>query len=369
MGHRPASFCSPFHAFSVALFSALGCSPSPIESASGPDLTIVDEVQLFAQDPSLRVPISLAVDQASGDLLVSDPRSKQVIRVSRAGEVVGRLLGSSTEGWIAEVWTVGAKQGKAYVANMLAGEMMQFDLENSEVLNSVPFEGVMGVTMSQARDLWTGYHFRGATAEDTSGAAAWNLITGERRQVPFPDEFFRFPSLAVHSGLYVAPVGQNLVVAFGGLESILVVSPDYSVDTLVVPAVHRRGVRRKVLAKDPGSYENAVNGTSRVVLLDRLSTGEFILVHYDSRYLASGRTDTVIYLSILNSQLTEACVDGTFAAPSFQMPTLTLSQDTLWIQTSQVESFGPVFTFRALTIAKDACDWQPIRPARSMTLR
>jgi len=293
-----------------------------------------------------------------------------VVRFDRRGEPQQSYGPDVSPIEFSHAWAVGATESAVYVGDLVKERVHVFDAVDGRLRASLPFEGVIGVTFPQpGSHLWLGTHDRGATRDDPHGATAWMVDTGERIPFELPEEMFLYPAVSIHSGLNVVEVGDSLLLGFVALESLLVASRDGRVlDTLQVPVRRRRGVSAATLARHPLDTDGVVNETSRLVLMDRTSGGDLVLVHFDSQYLDSGRLATEIRVSVLGRGLDAACVDGVIDVSSLQVPNPYFHADTLWIQTSEVAGGQPSLRVRGYTIDLRGCTWLPVGPAGSLTL-
>lgn len=362
-------------AIGVGVF--LACSPNDGVSNhdtppwdGGPVVRPVFSVPLVQTDSAqLTVPISLALDRASGDFLVSDGRDAQVLRYGRDGRAT-HVYGGSRYAGILNTWTVAGTDGRVYVVDLTHSRVNVFDDSTASLQDSLPLRGSVGVALADPTpDLWIGLHYRGVSPEHPNGAAFWRPRDDRLVPLRLPAEYFRFPALSVHSGLNVVARADDFVASFAALEPLLRVGGEGEVlDTVFVPIRSRRGVRHNVLLKAGMDQAEVVNHASRTVLMDRTIEGELVVIHQDAEVLSSGRLRVKMTVSLVSPLLDRACVDGGVPIESFQAPNPYFRQDTLWVQSDGVDQGEPWVRVTAFEIDRTTCRWLPTKRATGMVL-
>jgi hypothetical protein len=347
--------------------------PPPNPSwASGPQGTLVASMVL-REDDSLHIsfPGSFTLDECSGDIFIADRRLPRVVRFTREGapvRVYPRRDAQRLE--LLDAAAIAIADGTLFVADLVDERMVGFDLVTGTRVSSAELPGWVGVSFPQPKpELWVGMHFRGATREDPHGARVWRVGDGLRLDLPLPEEFFEFPSIKAHSGLNVIEHGGYLLLGYAALEPLLRMTMNGEVtDTLVVPALARRGVQKAALEKSKMDLLEVSLRASRMVLLDEGSDGNVVLVHFESEMSPLGKLTTGVLVSVLTPDLRQACPDGRIFLASETIPNVHFASDTLWFQTTESEEGERYIRLSGYRLTTDHCEWLPVQRGSSLIL-
>ncbi|MBL8988587.1 MAG: hypothetical protein JNJ80_20100 [Gemmatimonadetes bacterium] len=198
-----------------------------------------------------------------------------------------------------------------------------------------------------------------------TGVGAWNLATDSiQNLVPLPDVYVPGSQIAASQvGVQVAVAGDSLLVGFTAVEPILVADGEGRVvDSLVIPAVRRRGY-------PPGwteirDFAESVSAKSTLRWLRRRTDGSFFAVHYDQVFERNALTGK-IFVSVLSRDLAKACVDAPVPTSGEVRASVFSRGDTLFVLDQESGSGSRLRTFvTRYGLDTSRCTWITTRPWR-----
>jgi hypothetical protein len=229
-----------------------------------------------------------------------------------------------------------------------AKRIQVFSRHTRAFLRAVPYQGYLS-SISRNRD-----QFVFGLVDEVRGRSAASLPRGSvigrlpdsaqqpmiADQAPLPVEYKTYNMLRAWSDAKAVQWGDTLLVGFGGL-SYLVRYVGGRADTVQVPACGRRGSPANVLdewfrrvpatrAEKQKIEEHTDNALSALLGLWRLASGRFVVWYQDPVWESQGRIlKGDAYLSVIEPDLSRACVDARVGAPGLGRVRIGLQGDTV----------------------------------------
>lgn len=332
---RSASILSLFFLFAVACDN----SEAPLVGESlEPGLVRLDPVH-FQESDTLYVGriASLAVDPADGSFFVSDSFWGRVLRFSPSGGLI-QVYGSRGEGpgELKDPGPVAVAGDEVLVGDPGRNLLTRYGREGGAFLGSVRHEGYLTSIHADGETIWMGVQNR----DRRTALASWSRDSDAVRYLgPLPDEFIQSRPLAgIYTGIQVASWGDSLLVGFMGLNRLqLLDRVGALVDTVAVPARHRRGQMKDLVQRLPEmEFPEMFAANSALFRLHRLPSGSFALIHHDQT-IEGDFIAADVYLSLLSSGLRESCADRKVPVSADAQPYTAFRGDTLFVLQQRVE--------------------------------
>jgi hypothetical protein len=307
--------------------------------------------------PSPGVIAGMAV-AADGSLFVADVLWGSILEYASNGSHVDQYGGFRSESPI----PTGQLAGLAVVGE----SVLLFDSQSSQIseyrrgegipTRQVALPGPPSMMMSSAGgSLMFGVH----AGDRRGGLYAWSQESEPMRVADLPSVFDRHAHLSRFHSIPIVQWEDTIAVGFSPLEEVLVGNRGKpAFDTLVVPFSARRGLQPHVLLDLNASRADLINSSSFLVGMGRLSTGELVLVHYDSHFTTPGAVPTELYVSLVTADRRAACVDGALPRDYSTQPHVTFQGDTLLVFDRRVDSDNSASSvISRWVIDTTQCDW------------
>jgi hypothetical protein len=358
----------------LLLCCVLACGDTPIEreivASPGVRVEEVGRVRLGAR-PGLAVarPISVEVD-AAGSIYVADAFHDAVFIFSPAGDLVQVVQQRDSD------------QGKTFKVGGFLGTfgdgVLVFDYfgrriavasrasEGPQVLGH--FAGRLSAGRIDSEGLWVGIVdlAKGlAMAHLPSVTAMPDTLRADRLAVPA--EYAEGEMLAaVYDWMKHTRIADTLIVGFSGLNDVIIADTGGTVHSRrSVPVALRRGVPAEMhgaMASGDVRFPDAIGGMSALFALEQLSGRRVGIVHVDQTVEAKLYRAEAVWLSILDADLRNACVDMRIPIPAGQTPAVGFRGDTvITIQVSLDSGGSPYAELRKFTADPSRCAWAELR--------
>lgn len=351
----------------TVLLSALlaCCGGGPEDITGGPLVSVIDSMRLEETDSLfLARPVSLAIDERDGSILVSDVASGRVVRFAPDGSVLG-TYGSPGRG-PGELSAPGAvflARGTVVVEDFRSRTFEEFDTADGRHVRST---GYAGQPTYYAESRFSDTAWIGIRDPITQTVVAAWALDGDtvRHVVAMPGEYAEFGGIGIGriTGLPVVHWADTLLVGFGPLSGVVALSLTTGrTDSLEIPVRMRRGVTRRAIQDAGVDFVALMNGISALNAVHRMPSGEVALVHYD-HYVEGERAPRItaqLYVSLLDRGLREACVDTPVPLSSDGRPVVQFHGDTLLVlhqEVDEVTSTASAWLSRFLVSAA-GCRW------------
>jgi hypothetical protein len=186
-----------------------------------------------------------------------------------------------------------------------------------------------------------------------------------------PDEYRRFPGLAIYNLSSIAFWHDRLLVGYGGTSYLVEHSlGGEPLDTLTIPRLMRIGTPasgyRDLLSRS-GDFRKQAKAVSLLKRMWPTSDGGVILWHQDNEAEQLGNDVQVLgraWISLLSPSLDSACVDAPLGFPGSGWPRVAVSGDTVLALdqiTPRQDSTKVVTVLRRYRLDTTGCRWLPIR--------
>lgn len=294
------------------------------EYADGLRLVATGEIRIVESDSAYVARPSFMSVASSGRFLITDNYFDHVNAVDREGVVVAKVgrQGSGPGELGGAGFSFPLNDSVLVIWDSRSGKLNLFHPESGEFIRQVAFPGV-------PRDA--------SVSED----AVW-----------------------VFNGVMVEDVGESLLVAFTGTDTILRVSDDGSIlERYGIPHVRRRGVPPDVVERMSSlrEWSDLIEVLSSVRALRRLPTGPVAILHYDltaDRQAASAQ----LFVSLLDLSRRRACVDGEVPTLGEMVPVPAFRGDTLFIldQETDPRTTSIRTSIRSFLVDPSDCDWREL---------
>lgn len=355
----------------AAVVAALtGCTAEAPDATPtpAPVLTFVDSIAL-ADTGALALGdlANAGLHVGDGEIWVGDPRAGRMVRFDRRGRPLG-TVGSKGRG-PGELSITGplTAMGDGGVAawDYMAGKLVAYDIASGALRWETPLREMAFPLQLQAvgDTVWLGAV---SVATNTGAMRIAPRDTQSRRFAPLPAEYVA--GLARVYPYSVALRGDDaLLVGYAGDHRLFVQHDDGRVDTLTVPGRRRRGVPPDILQQVMAQYgkpgavasENLVSTLSRMAWL---TGGSLALVHYDVSFdPGSGAPATTeVWLTVLDRDLSRACVDAPLTRAEPALPSMAFRGDTVFTLEQALQGEHAVPVLRSFAISTGGCAWMPV---------
>ena len=345
-----------------------GCTgdvPRPARNgdAGTPRLSLADSVVLQETD-SLYLGSPGALTVTPTRLFVSDGQSERVVSFSPEGRVVS-VYGKKGKG-PGELTNPGpvAVIGDSVlvVTDRSTRTLSTFDLRSGRFGRSVRFMGNPLSLVPSGDTVWFGAIRMGAGTSTAFWALAADSVeyAGPRP----PAAYFESPQLAaIHTFAPIERWSDTILVGYTGHHALYVADGSGALrDSLVPPAVHRRGVPVDLgarFARGGLTPEQEASMSSVLAGVHHTPSGAILLVHLD--YVIRGTAPTATgYVSVLSPDLRRACVDARLDLSQDARPVIGFLGDTIYTLEQHVAVENRASTVvRKYTIDSDGCSWRP----------
>jgi hypothetical protein len=318
------------------------------------------------------LPMALAIEAGTGDSLVFDFHNGSALRFDRTGGLVRKYgrrgtsitdVNSLTAGYTTEDHVVLIDHG----SNLLRS----YDLVSGAITDTVRFYGFIGTYVPFAEHApWLGSTHRMQTEQDSNFLRAWRAGTTDLPLGgPLPRDYFDMSVLKVHSGavviewldrIVVAPMAANGIVLFGptGVPS----------DTLAVPALRRRGVSRTRVRRAGNDITDFVNSVSRLAAMNVGADSALVLVHDDATTNKKKQLRSKLFVSVIDSQGTRACVDGMLSIEAQSQVNVQIRADTIFALYQVNDGQERATRIATFLIELTRCSWTNLQRGASLLL-
>lgn len=328
--------------------------------AGGPQLLLLDSLTLQEHDTAYVGQVrEFAVDPYDGSYYVADRLAERVLRFDRHGALLV-VYGSKGRG-PGEITGIGPMMitdSSLYVATAENARIERFVRATGVSRGAFELTGFVSSFVRSGDVAWLGNYDPGRRTSVT----AWEIDTKRSSHlIATPADYERTPALGgTFPGVFVAPLGDSLLVGFMATPYVVVATRTGTVtDTIRVPVRRRRpfpdpaDVDRAMRSRQPLERFSAIPALFYVRLLP---TGEPLLIHYDSSVL-DGTLSSRVYVSLLSPDLRQACVDGELMVSADTEPMMGFRADTLFVLEGRVEGQRARNVVRRYLVSADGCDW------------
>jgi len=345
----------------LVIVAMTGCAPgAPDHSKAdgagdrdgGPVLRLVDSISLEENDTAFlgRVPHTFTVD-SGGAVYVADQAADRLLVFTPEGRlkyVLGRH--GSGPGEFERIGPITIPDGEVLVQGWGGSTLSLFDLRSGEEQHRIRHRGYIASWAKTATHLVLGTYLGPGQAGVTL-AGLESLVASPTTEwlkpslSVTPDRYRRYPGLELFNQVLVATLGDTLLVGYGAGEEIWRLRSDGSIiDSLTVPRRLRRGASAENFPQYSNprqSFHDGVSGLSNLLGIWPMTGGRIATWFQDATTESAARPNAEIqgsaYISVLDSTLQRACVDGTVEAPGTGRTRLTFSRDTLFSLDQAVE--------------------------------
>lgn len=358
----------------MLLSCALGCGrdhehlPATVSAKSvesGPAVVSLDSIVLEESDTLyLARPLSMAIDQLDGSFYIGDTYAGRVVRYDRSGHPISVYgapgPGPAEIGQLGAVFLVPSAVG---VIDTRTGSLKLFDADRNTAVRSVPFLGIPNPVIGPtAGRVWIGAH----VVSTNSSIVSWDPESDSLEYPgPMPEEFASYPNLSRFNTIPVVHWADTLLVGWGPLNGlVLLTEQNRVIDTIVVPAVRRRGATTEAIHRAAGNLAALLNGISLFIGIGRRPDGSIAMVYFDNHIETeqSTRITASVYVSVLSTDRSRVCVDARVPVVSDAQPVVQLAGDTLFVLEQRVVDTTTTSQVSVFRIETAACDWLPINP-------
>ncbi len=350
-------------------------------ATAGPVLVLADTIILQESD-SIYVGspgTNFAVD-TRGTIYIPDRSIDAVLQFSPSG-LLDRVIGRKGSG-PGELRGVGAtiEAGQSLLAVRGHRNLrVSFSaIPSGSFVGSFRYRGYLSALAERQEEVWFG------TMDLDSGKMfGWfNPLEATRREespwlegkiIDIPVEYSTFPGLDIYGLANVLPIGDSLLVGFGGLNYVLLTTPSGTIlDTIHLPVWKRRGVPietlRRVFRAPSGPPSETFSAISSLAGLWAASDGSVFVYHRDLAIsdpsVRNSPTVGRAYISILSPDLTRACVDGEIVFPEPTYPVIDVQHDTVYALDQTIlpgTSPRTQTVVRKYVVDESSCDWVDLR--------
>jgi hypothetical protein len=182
-----------------------------------------------------------------------------------------------------------------------------------------------------------------------------------------PAEYLAYPGLDIFRSSTIGVLGDTLVVAFGGVNYlVLYTSAGEPRDTIVVPSRRRRGAMQDLALYESNSfdtYEARMGGLSSVARVWGLPDGMVLVWHRDvaiKKVINDFLFSAVSWVSVIDLGSRRACLDLEIAFPGTSWPRVAYANGVIHALDQVLPDSSAdrvVSVVRRYTFAPDHCDW------------
>src|ERR1043166_245471 len=367
--------------------SSEGAPPAPLKAAKRrPRLLPLDSIVLQETD-SVYVgsPGAFFQVDSEGNLFVPDEATNRLLEYDRRGRYV-RSIGRSGggPGEFRDIGAVGLATDSLILQDSHGNRRINlFNTRTGKYLGQFRYEGYLGGLFAGRDRLWL-------ALSDAGRRRIIAFVPWSRLRSPMleyaesvvvasfasrPSYFERYPLLNEWDDMKVVELDGGPMVAMGGSDHLVHYAWDgVAQDTVEIPVVERRGVKREILERyfkqRPGTASEArrlseESGRAVTALLGLwlLPDGSQLVWYQDPRLEGGGRIlKGIAFLSAVTKDGSRACVDARVEAPGSGRPRLDASGDTILVLDQVVPSAGPprvTTVVRRYLFDTSACDWLP----------
>jgi hypothetical protein len=357
-----------------------------VDAAGRPRLRLLDSIVLQETD-SVYVGSPGAFFQADqdGNLYIPDESTNRLFEFDRLGRFV-RTLGRSGggPGEFRDIGPVGLVTDSLILQDSHGNRRINlFDRRTGEYRGQFRYEGYLGGLFAGRDRLWLALSDAGRRR--IIGFVPWSrlrspmLESAESAVVASfasrPSYFERYPLLNEWDDMKLVELDGGPIVAMGGSDRLVRYRPDGMVqDTVEIPVVERRGVKREILerffkqrprtaAEVRRLSEESARAVTALLGLWLLPDRSQLVWYQDPRLEGGGRIlKGVAFLSAITPDGSRACVDARVEAPGSARPRLDVRGDTILVLDQVIPSAGPprvTTVVRRYRFDTSACQWLP----------
>lgn len=351
-----------------------------LDKAGGPVLHLVDSIPLEESDTAFlgRIPHTFTIDNV-GAVYVADQASDRLLVFTPEGRlkrVIGRH--GNGPGEFDRIGPVTVPGSELLIQGWGGSTLSLLDTRNGEERYRVRHRGYIASWAKTATQLVLGSYL-GPGQPSVTLAPLESLVSGRMTEwlqpslAMTPERYRKYPGLEMFNQVLVAALGDTLLVGYGAGEEIWRLRGDgVVVDSLAVPRRLRRGARVQYFppyAIPRQSFHEALSGLSNLLGIWPMSGGRVAIWFQDATTESAKRPNAEIqgiaYISVLDSALQRACVDGVVETPGTGRTRLAFSRDTLF-SIDQVVEKGNADSTRIRTVVRKysfdlaGCRWMSI---------
>ena len=264
-----------------------------------------------------------------------------------------------------------------------AVRLQVFRVGSGEWLGSIAYEGYLSwLALAEGRlTVSILDEQRGKSVDIVSLAAFRNTLRDggpaiSGRLLAVPAEYRRYPRLQEYADVKAIAISDTLVAAFGGLPDVVrTIFTTERADTFLVPTCGRRGTpagaleslfrsRPRNAKEDLALTVRTTSSLSALLGLWRMSTGAFLIWYQDAVLESNGQLlKGTAFLSIIQPDLTKACVDARIEAAGSGRPRIAMVGDTVLVL-DRIQSGAPPrvrTVIRRYTLDSSTCSWLATR--------
>ncbi len=359
--------------------SDVGWTSDPrADNVVGPEIVALEPILLDERtDYYLGNPHTLVLDSLDGSFLVADFFEGQIFRFHPQGQVIQRYgrpgPGPGEFTRLGPVFIL----NDSVVVGVDTGRRLftQFSRQGGEYLGSTRYEGIVGIAAAVVDGTAIVPILR---IEDAKSVMVWDQVTDRSSHlVELPGPYRQsLAGAGVFTGIFglgsAAAWADTILLGMGGTNELYLALRDGLVlDTLHPPRSLRRGVPDDAQERIDRVGDESITFNERMEMLSvlhgiyRMSGGSTALIHHDMS--VKGKPPMVdflssIYVSVLSSDRTTACVDGPVHFSNEMRVVHTVAGDTLYLLDRALnENEDGIKTWiRRYRIDTSGCDWLPV---------
>ena len=356
--------------------------PGGRTSPGGPQVQLLDSIILEEPDSAyLGRPGPFVATPADGSYLLTDELADRVLSFRKDGRL-GFVLGRSGAGprdFSSVGPVIALVDSLLIVQSAGTARLTVFDARSRKLLAQRLYLGnLMSIRPSKADLLIGDFDLaKGFGAARLPIAALFNQPqTGPTTFIEptfgaLPKAYSQYPMLVTFGNVFAEPVGDSVLVGFGATSYLVLFDrAGQAVDTIDIPARERRGVPPdsvKLFGSRSMPMARLATAISTLLGLWHLPDGQMLVWHQDpSARFKNGQLVELTgraFVSILDRDLTHACVDTELLAPGTSRPRLGVRGDTLLSLDQVVLTNGPLraqTVIRRYLVSSLGCHWIPI---------